>query len=132
MTCASCANRIERGLKKVGGVEVAQVNLASEQATITYDRQQVRPADFVQAVENAGYGVISDRIEFPVTGMTCGSYQGRVEKALRKVEGVIGIADPVKATSAAAIAELKRIGLRVVMLTGDNRRTASLPPCASG
>jgi P-type Cu+ transporter len=39
MTCASCANRIERGLKKVGGVETAQVNLASEQATVTYDPQ---------------------------------------------------------------------------------------------
>jgi Cu+-exporting ATPase len=37
MTCASCASRIERGLKKVGGVETAQVNLATEQATITYD-----------------------------------------------------------------------------------------------
>jgi Cu+-exporting ATPase len=41
-----------------------------------------------------------------------------------QVAGVIGIADPVKDTSAAAIADLKRMGLRVVMLTGDNRRTA--------
>jgi Cu+-exporting ATPase len=40
------------------------------------------------------------------------------------VAGVIGIADPVKATSAAAVAELKRMGLQVLMLTGDNRRTA--------
>ncbi|KPV54596.1 hypothetical protein SE17_02745, partial [Kouleothrix aurantiaca] len=38
--------------------------------------------------------------------------------------GVIGIADPVKATSPAAIAELKRQGVQVLMLTGDNRRTA--------
>jgi Cu+-exporting ATPase len=38
--------------------------------------------------------------------------------------GVIGIADPVKATSATAIAELKRQGVQVLMLTGDNRRTA--------
>jgi P-type Cu+ transporter len=38
--------------------------------------------------------------------------------------GLIGIADPVKATSAAAIAELKRQGVQVLMLTGDNRRTA--------
>jgi Cu+-exporting ATPase len=41
-----------------------------------------------------------------------------------QVAGVIGIADPVKATSAAAIAELKRMGLQALMLTGDNRRTA--------
>ncbi|HEY0603607.1 MAG TPA: heavy metal translocating P-type ATPase [Herpetosiphonaceae bacterium] len=89
MTCASCASRIERGLKKVGGVEAAQVNLASEQATVNYDPQQVQATELVKAVEHAGYGVITDQIEFPVTGMTCASCQGRVEKALRKVEGVI-------------------------------------------
>jgi Cu+-exporting ATPase len=38
--------------------------------------------------------------------------------------GVLGIADPVKATSADAIAVLKRQGVQVLMLTGDNRRTA--------
>ena len=37
---------------------------------------------------------------------------------------VLGIADPVKPTSAAAIAALARQGVRVLMLTGDNRRTA--------
>jgi P-type Cu+ transporter len=89
MTCASCANRIERGLKKVGGVAGVQVNLASEQATVHYDPQQVQPRALIAAVEHSGYGVITDRIEFPVTGMTCASCQGRVEKALRKTEGVI-------------------------------------------
>lgn len=89
MTCASCANRIERGLKKVGGVEGAQVNLANEQARVHYDPQRVQPTDLVKAVEHAGYGVITDQVEFPVTGMTCASCQGRVEKALRKAEGVI-------------------------------------------
>jgi P-type Cu+ transporter len=82
MTCASCASRIERGLKKVGGVESAQVNLASEQATISYDPQQAQPHDLVAAVERAGYGVISEQIDFPVTGMTCASCVNRLEKAL--------------------------------------------------
>jgi P-type Cu+ transporter len=89
MTCASCASRIERGLKKVGGVETAQVNLASEQATVTYDPQQVQPHDLVAAVEKAGYGVISDQIELPITGMTCASCVTRVEKALKKTDGVL-------------------------------------------
>ena len=37
MTCASCAMRIEKGLKKVAGVEDAAVNLATERATVTLD-----------------------------------------------------------------------------------------------
>jgi Cu+-exporting ATPase len=38
--------------------------------------------------------------------------------------GVIAIADPVKATAPEAIAALKQAGVRIVMLTGDNRTTA--------
>lgn len=38
--------------------------------------------------------------------------------------GVVAVADPIKATSANAIAQLKASGVRVVMLTGDNRTTA--------
>ncbi len=89
MTCASCASRIERGLKKVSGVETAQVNLASEQATVTYNPQQVQPQELVAAVENSGYGVISDQVEFPVTGMTCASCASRIERALKKTDGVL-------------------------------------------
>src|SRR3954454_14982584 len=89
MTCASCASRIERGLKKVGGVENAQVNLANEQATIIYDPQQVQPHDLIAAVERTGYGVISNQIDFPVTGMTCASCVNRVERALKKTDGVL-------------------------------------------
>jgi Cu+-exporting ATPase len=41
-----------------------------------------------------------------------------------KAAGVIGIADPIKATTPAAILALKAAGLRLVMMTGDNRTTA--------
>ncbi len=41
-----------------------------------------------------------------------------------RTEGLISVADPIKATSAAAVDALKQDGLRVYMLTGDNRRTA--------
>ena len=50
MTCASCALHIEKGLKKLPGVKDASVNLATEQATITYDPSQTGPEQMVQKV----------------------------------------------------------------------------------
>src|SRR6266496_4445995 len=55
MTCASCAMRIEKGLKKVPGVADAQVNLATERATVTYDPEQTGVEQMVQKVEAVGY-----------------------------------------------------------------------------
>ncbi|MCU0493953.1 MAG: heavy metal translocating P-type ATPase [Chloroflexaceae bacterium] len=89
MTCASCSARVERALKKTPGVSAASVNLANEQASVSFDPTQANPASLKQVVEDAGYGVITDEIEFPVTGMTCATCSARVEKALRKVPGVL-------------------------------------------
>ena len=49
MTCASCSNRVEKALKKLPGVSAAGVNLASEQAAVSYDPAQVAPAQLLQA-----------------------------------------------------------------------------------
>jgi Cu+-exporting ATPase len=54
MTCASCANRIERKLNKLDGVQ-ASVNYATEKATVDYDPAAVEPDALVGAVEAAGY-----------------------------------------------------------------------------
>src|SRR5688500_9070079 len=42
MTCASCAGRVTKALKKVPGVADASVNLATEQATVRYDPAQAK------------------------------------------------------------------------------------------
>jgi Cu+-exporting ATPase len=55
MTCASCAMRIEKGLKKVPGVLDASVNLATELANVTYDPQQTGIEQMVQKVGAVGY-----------------------------------------------------------------------------
>jgi Cu+-exporting ATPase len=54
MTCASCANRIERKLNKLEGVS-ASVNYATEQASVDFDPAQADADDLVGAVEAAGY-----------------------------------------------------------------------------
>ncbi len=55
MTCASCAMRIEKGLKKLPGITEASVNFATEQATVTYDPAQTGLELMVEKVETLGY-----------------------------------------------------------------------------
>ncbi len=57
MTCASCANRIERKLNKLEGV-AASVNYATERATLDYDPSLVGIAQLVDQVEAAGYHAV--------------------------------------------------------------------------
>ncbi|WP_436863803.1 heavy metal translocating P-type ATPase [Bacillus fungorum] len=88
MTCAACANRIEKGLKKVEGVHDANVNFALEKTKIMYDPQKTNPQQFKEKVESLGYRIVSDKAEFTVSGMTCAACANRVEKRLNKLEGV--------------------------------------------
>lgn len=55
MTCATCAMRIEKGLKKLPGVKEANVNLASEQASVVYDPALVDIEQMTQKVDTVGY-----------------------------------------------------------------------------
>jgi P-type Cu+ transporter len=55
MTCAACSARIEKVLNKVNGVE-ANVNLALETASISYDKDLVSSNEIITKIENLGYG----------------------------------------------------------------------------
>jgi Cu+-exporting ATPase len=57
MTCAACANRIEKKLNKLGGV-TATVNYATEKANITFDSSKVSADQLVDAVTSIGYGAL--------------------------------------------------------------------------
>ncbi|MCE0917281.1 heavy metal translocating P-type ATPase [Pseudomonas sp. NMI760_13] len=86
MTCASCAGRVERALRKVTGTEHVSVNLATEQARVQAPADSL-PA-LVDAVRDAGYRVPTRTLELQIGGMTCASCAGRVERALGKLPGV--------------------------------------------
>lgn len=55
MTCASCVARIERKLKKLDGVQEANVNLATERGTVSFDSEKLAVPELITAIENAGY-----------------------------------------------------------------------------
>ncbi|EMT51454.1 MULTISPECIES: heavy metal translocating P-type ATPase [Brevibacillus] len=89
MTCAACAIRIEKGLQKLEGVESASVNLALEKSTVVYDAEKMSFQDIQKKIEDLGYGVITDKVELNISGMTCAACATRIEKGLQKVPGVI-------------------------------------------
>lgn len=55
MTCAACANRVEKGLRGAAGVVSAAVNLATERASIEYLPGTITGEELIAAVERAGY-----------------------------------------------------------------------------
>ncbi|WP_435171763.1 heavy metal translocating P-type ATPase [Paenibacillus glycanilyticus] len=62
MTCAACANRIEKGLNKLPGVASATVNFAMETARVEYAPSEVSAQDIERKVEQLGYAA-AERVE---------------------------------------------------------------------
>ena len=88
MSCAACVRRVERAASRVPGVESVAVNLATERASVIAGPGFQLPT-LAAALQDAGYPVITDTVDLPVTGMTCASCAGRVERALSAVPGVL-------------------------------------------
>ena len=88
MTCANCANTIERTLKKTPGVSGAAVNFASERAQVEFDPAQVKPAELIERVRKAGYDVTMAHTELPLLGMTCANCANTIERTLKKLPGM--------------------------------------------
>lgn len=96
MTCSSCAGRIETALNDADGIEVANVNLALENATISYDPSKISAEDIKKIVADTGYGAEdikkpggAGKATLDITGMTCSSCSGRIETALNAAPGVL-------------------------------------------
>jgi Cu+-exporting ATPase len=91
MTCTTCARTIGKGLSETHGVKQANVNFASEQASVEYDPTKVDLAKIKDTIQQLGYGVATKKSIFPVSGMTCASCVARVESALSGVPGVVSV-----------------------------------------
>ncbi|MDR2786667.1 MAG: copper ion binding protein, partial [Treponema sp.] len=91
MTCAACAGRIEKTVRKIEGVNTASVNLASEKLFVEYAGAHTI-SSVKDAVTKIGYQVLEKArgltVSIPVGGMTCAACSARVEKAVGRLEGV--------------------------------------------
>ncbi len=99
MSCASCVARVESGLSRIEGVASASVNLAAKTASVTGDPAKVGPQALADAIRGTGYEVPTEKVSFPIAGMTCASCVARVEKALSAVPGVVAASVNLAASS---------------------------------
>ncbi len=92
MTCAACAQRIEKTVRKLSGIEQATVNLASEKLFVQYDENSLSSDRIKAAVEKIGYEALeksdNSNVTIPIGGMTCAACAQRVEKGIGKLSGV--------------------------------------------
>ncbi len=90
MTCSACANRVERAISKLEGVEKANVNFATETLTVDFNKENLNSQMIEEAVVKAGYGVKKNvkTYNFKIEGMTCSACANRVERVTRKLDGV--------------------------------------------
>ena len=89
MTCSNCATTIERNVRKLPGVNVANVNLANEKLTVAYDPALLDEHGIIARVERIGYGIATGKTELPIKGLSDNSDALSLEKVLVKQNGVL-------------------------------------------
>lgn len=90
MTCSACANRIERFVRKLDGINEANVNFAVETLNVDFDENKITCDDIENTVVKCGYKVKKNlkTYIFKIEGMTCSACANRVERVTKKLDGV--------------------------------------------
>ncbi len=92
MSCASCAAHAQKAVAKLNGVELSEVNIATEKLRVIYDESKLGFEQLQKAVEDAGYGLVDEqplkKLELLVEGMTCAACSAAVERAVKKLPGI--------------------------------------------
>ncbi|MEM2628966.1 MAG: heavy metal translocating P-type ATPase [Acidilobaceae archaeon] len=89
MHCATCVLTIEKAVKGVRGVSRAQVSLASNEATVSYDSRVTSLRDIVRAIRSAGYDVYRKEVTILVENMVSIEDESIIESKLKRIPGVI-------------------------------------------
>jgi len=140
MTCAACAVRIEKAVKKMDGVANASVNFSTEKLSVEYDDQNSNMSKIKETIEKAGYGVLDEvksrSVTIPIEGMTCAACAARIEKVVGKLGGVVNSSvnlatekatvtyDPQKIKLSAIKDKIEKIGYKALYI---ERKDAAQP-----
>ena len=104
MHCTNCSDTVARELGKLDGVATANVNYATEKATIAFNPFILSENTIIERIKDIGYGVATSEIELPITGMHCVNCAASVEKALNRLQPSVLSATVNFATEKAKIA----------------------------
>lgn len=92
MTCAACAQRVQKAISNLNGIETATVNYATEKLVVEFNEEEVDLKTIQDGIINAGYGVIEEtslsKVTIPIGGMNCAACSQKVEKTLQKLGGI--------------------------------------------
>lgn len=88
MHCAGCVNSIQYFVSKLDGVQKCEVNLASQKASLEFDPSIVQLSKIENAISEAGYSVVYERLVIKVSGITDSSDAQHLENKLQTIEGV--------------------------------------------
>ena len=89
MSCANCSATIEDTLDALDGVTEADANYATDEGTVQYDPERVSLGDIYDAIDEAGYGAVSETVTIAITDMSCANCADTNETALEDTPGVI-------------------------------------------
>ncbi|MBF0738961.1 copper-translocating P-type ATPase [Staphylococcus arlettae] len=87
MTCAACSNKVEKNLNKLDEVN-ANVNPSTEKAMIEYNPNITSLEDITNTIQKTGYGILTEKVDLDVIGMTCAACSNKIEKVLNRISGV--------------------------------------------
>ncbi|SDY20385.1 heavy metal translocating P-type ATPase [Halobellus clavatus] len=131
MDCPSCAEKVERSVETLDGVDAVDPRVTTGQVSVTFASDETTPTEITERIEKAGYTVENPaaEIELTVPGMDCASCAGKVETALddvgvteydtRPTTGTVQIAyDPASTSEADLVGAVENAGYEVTGSTG--------------
>ena len=111
MTCATCAKTVEKSLANLNGVLKADVNLATETASVELMPGNVDLKTVKKAIQEAGYDVVFAHTTVKIEGMTCAMCVKTIENALKKLDGIIEVSVNLGTEKAHIVYNPEELGL---------------------